>query len=107
MLAVLRLLSADGLEVQSYVDGEAAPAGLGDLERRVVACAEGVFVRVEDLELNLVEPGGEGGVAVGLADVDGPALGVVFGDAFGAVGMPYGREGPGFGADDWRGVRRA
>ena len=47
-----------------------------------------------------VEPGGEGGVAFGLPHVYGPALGVVFGNAFGARGVAEGRELDGFGADD-------
>lgn len=100
VLAVLGLLARDGGKVQADVDAEAAPARLGDLKGRVVAGAQGVLVRVEDFELDLVEPGGEGGVAVGLAHVDGPALGVVVGDALGAVGVAERWQGPGLGADD-------
>lgn len=102
MLTVLGLFAGLRVEVQADVDAEAAPARLGDLEGRIVAGAQGVLVRVEDLELDLVEPGGQSRVAVGLAHVDGPALGVVVGDALGAVGVAQRWEGPGLGADDWQ-----
>lgn len=100
MLPVLRLLVASSCEVQPHVDGEAAPSRLGDLKGRALTCPQRVLVCVEDFELDFGEPGGEGGVAGGLAHVDGPALGVVFGDAFGAIGVARRGQVPCFGADD-------
>lgn len=105
VLAVLGLLAGRGVEVQADVDAESTPAGLGDLEGWVIAGAQGVLVRVEDLELDLVEPGGQSWVALGLAHVDSPALGMVVGDALGAVRVAQWGQGPGLRANDWRDQR--
>jgi hypothetical protein len=103
MLPVLRLLATDRLEMQPHIYREAAPSCFRDLERRIFACSEWILVRVEDFELDFVEPGCKGGVAFGLADVDGPALGVVVGDAFWARGVAERWEVEGLGSYDCMG----
>lgn len=52
-----------------------------------------------DFELDFAQPGAEGGLAWGCANVDTPAFGVVGRGGCRAVG---GGEWPGFGADDER-----
>lgn len=75
--------------MQSYVDVEASPSRLGHLERRFFDHAQWVFVRVEDLERDLVEPRSYIGVAIGNSYIDGPTLRVVVGDILGTIGVSH------------------